>query len=45
MGLDDRLHDMVHDIVEDNFVKGPNVLESLLGDVEKPLYLNYTKFT
>ena len=43
--LDDHLEDMVHDIVEDNFVEWPYILNSLFSDVKKPFYPAYIKFT
>ena len=44
VGLDDQLQDMVHDIVEDNFVEWSNILDSLLSDAKKPLYPSCTNF-
>ena len=45
MSLDDSSEDMVHDIVEDNFVKRLYIFYTLLHDVEKPLYPSCIKFT
>ena len=35
----------MYDVVKDNIIKQPHILDSLLHDEEKPLYSNYTKFT
>ena len=44
MSLDGQLQDMVYDVVEDNFVELSHIIDSLLYDIEKPLYFGCTKF-
>ena len=36
MGLDDQLQDIVHNIVEDNFVEWSYILDSMLCDTKNP---------
>ena len=43
MSFADRLENMVHNVIEDNFIEWPHTLDKFFYDVEKPLYLGCTK--
>ena len=44
VGVNDWLEDIVLDIVRDKFVKQSHVLDKLLNDAQRPLYIGYTNF-